>query len=93
VIPYGVCEVKNGGELSSINEKPGYDYLINTGMYLMKKKLIDLIPSSKYFNMDNLIKKIQDKGYKIGVFPISESAWTDVGQWDEYHKAVGKLGL
>jgi hypothetical protein len=33
----------------------------------------------------------KEKGYKIGVFPISEESWIDVGQWEEYQKAIKKL--
>src|SRR5271165_4431945 len=30
-IPYGVCEVENGGSLARITEKPQYSFLVNTG--------------------------------------------------------------
>ena len=23
---------------------------------------------------------------KVGVFPVSEGSWIDIGQWDEYHR-------
>lgn len=93
VIPYGVCEIENGGILKYINEKPEYDFLVNTGMYVMKRGLLDLIPRNQSFNFDKLISKAKDKGYKIGVFPISESSWIDIGQWKEYHKTLEKMQL
>ena len=29
--------------------------------------------------------------YKVGVFPINEKDWIDVGQWEEYRKSIKKL--
>ena len=28
---------------------------------------------------------------KIGIFPIADDAWVDVGQWNEYREAAAKL--
>ena len=30
-------------------------------------------------------KVIETKG-KVGVFPVSEKSWMDIGVWDEYNK-------
>ena len=30
-------------------------------------------------------------GTRIGVYPIDDEAWIDVGQWAEYQKAVERL--
>ncbi len=91
VIPYGVCEVHNGGVLKSICEKPEYDLLINTGMYVMESKFLSLIPEGKMMNINELIEKAKNKGYRVGVFPIDEKSWIDIGQWDEYQKAIKHL--
>ena len=91
VIPYGVCEIETGGALKRINEKPGYDMLVNTGMYVMDEKLLGLIPEDAEFNVDQLINKAKEAGFRIGVFPISEDSWVDIGHWEEYHKALEKL--
>ena len=39
----------------------------------------------------HLIDEAIAKGKKIGVFPIDEDAWIDVGQWSEYKKVIEKL--
>lgn len=93
IIPYGICEIENGGILKDIREKPEYDFLVNTGMYLMKRKVIGLIPRNRFYNINNLIITGKEKGYKIGVFPINESSWLDIGQWKEYHKTLKKIHL
>jgi len=91
VIPYGVCAIENGGTLKSISEKPEYDLLVNTGMYFVKNTILHLIPDNQHFNITDLINKAQEHRFKIGVFPINEKSWIDIGQWEEYHKAIKVL--
>jgi dTDP-glucose pyrophosphorylase len=91
-IPYGVCEISNGGELVSIREKPEYDLLVNTGMYVLNPDVLEHIPKNEFFHITDLIEKIKTT-HKIGIYPISENAWTDTGEWIEYKKAVEKLKL
>jgi len=91
VIPYGVCEIENGGILKSIREKPQYDLLVNTGMYILEPESLQFIPHGKYFDMTDLIKILKKKDKKVGVFPVSENSWIDVGQWEEYKKTLKNL--
>lgn len=91
VIPYGVCEIENGGILKSIQEKPQYDFLVNTGMYILNPEVLEFIPQDTFFDMTDLIKILQQNEKLIGVFPVSEKSWIDVGQWGEYKKSVEYL--
>jgi dTDP-glucose pyrophosphorylase len=92
VIPYGVCEISKGGELTSIKEKPEYDFWVNTGMSMLEKRILDLIPDNRPFDITDLVNKVKTGGGKVGVFPLNEKAWIDIGQWDEYRKSVKLLG-
>ncbi len=92
-IPYGICSIEDGGRLTGIQEKPEYDFLVNTGMYLLKKETLSLIPKRKFYNITDLVNKVKDKGGKVGVFPISEKSWIDVGQWEEYQKSLESLTI
>jgi len=91
VIPYGTCELNGDGHLSHINEKPKYDFLINTGLYVLDPKVLELIPENKFYHITHLIENANKQGKKVGVYPINEDAWIDVGQWAEYRKAVERL--
>ncbi len=93
IIPYGVCEVDNSGMLKTIREKPQYDLLANTGMYLLEPKALSFIPENSHFDMTDLIRKVQDNGLKVGIFPVSEKSWIDVGQMSEYKEIINKLSL
>ena len=79
------------GQLNNIEEKPTFDYLVNTGLYILKPELLKLIPKNKYFDMTDLINAAKKRKKKIGVFPIDENEWVDVGQWEEYEKAKSRL--
>ena len=93
LIPYGVCEIDNDGELISIKEKPEFDFLVNTGMYLLNPGTLDHIPKDKLFNMPDLIEVLQKKNFKVGVFPVSEKSYLDIGQWSEYKKVVKRMSV
>lgn len=90
-VPYGVCDIENGGNLKNITEKPEYDFLVTTGVYLLKKRILDLIPPDCKFHFTDLIKSVKDKGGRVGIFPVNEKAWIDVGQLDEYRKFIKTL--
>jgi dTDP-glucose pyrophosphorylase len=90
-IPYGTCELNGEGHLKRINEKPEYDFLVNTGLYVVNPDIVHLIPKDKLYHITHLIEDIKNKGKKIGVYPIDDDAWIDVGQWAEYQKAVERL--
>jgi dTDP-glucose pyrophosphorylase len=87
-IPYGVCELEKGGSLSIINEKPQYSFLVNTGMYVVRRDRLNLIPEHTYCDMTDFIEKVKKSGGRIGVFPIGGNAWIDIGEWAEYRKAL-----
>jgi len=90
-IPYGVCELEAGGSLSRIAEKPQYSFLVNTGMYVVRRDRLDLIPEQTRCDMTDFIERIKKAGGRIGVFPIGENAWVDTGEWTEYRKALDSL--
>lgn len=93
VIPYGVFEVGQSGEIESIKEKPVISSLINTGMYIVNPELIDLIPENVMFHMPDLLDLVRQKGGKIGLFPIGEDAFLDMGEFAEMKRMEEKLDL
>lgn len=90
-IPYGVCELEKGGSLARIKEKPQYSFLINTGMYVVRRDRLGLIPENGRCDMTDFIELVKGAGGSIGVFPIGENAWVDTGEWTEYRKAIDSL--
>jgi dTDP-glucose pyrophosphorylase len=92
-IPYGICEIENGGNLIKITEKPEYDFLVNTGMYILEPNVLKYIPENDFFHITHLFEKLKSMNKRIGVYPVSKNSWIDIGQWDEYKKNLNILSI
>ena len=91
LVPYGSCKIKKNGELLQLEEKPEHHHLVNTGLYIINSQLFNYIKKDQYLDFDNFVSIIKKRKKKIGLFPISESSWSDVGKWDEYKKFLEKF--
>jgi dTDP-glucose pyrophosphorylase len=85
-IPYGTFNVKENGELISIQEKPEFSYLINTGMYILEPHVLSLVEDNKHMHITELMEKVNKGVGKVGIYPINSSSWADIGSWKEYSK-------
>lgn len=83
-IPYGVLETAENGMLKSLEEKPEFTLKVNSGMYILESSVLDQIPSGTFIHITQLVEKIHRSGSKVGVFPVSERSWKDIGDWNEY---------
>jgi len=90
-LPYGSCQITKSGMLKKINEKPEYEHFVNTGFYVLKKEFVKLIPKNTPLDMNDYINLLKKKGKKIGVYPIDDSSWQDVGEWIEYKKTISVI--
>jgi dTDP-glucose pyrophosphorylase len=87
-IPYGTLQTKKDGILYKLDEKPEIIFQINTGMYILEPELLKLIPDNEFLHITDLISEIIKKNGRVGVFPISESAWQDIGNWKDYNNLL-----
>lgn len=85
-ISYGVLKTDELGQLTDIEEKPQSSYLINAGVYILEPHLLKEIPKNEFFHITHLIEKVKSRGGKVGVFPVDDNQWKDIGEWDEYLK-------
>ncbi len=91
-IPYGILEVGENGLLKKLKEKPNMTYQVNAGLYVLEPHLLELIPKDTFFHITHLMETIKENGGKVGVFPVSEKSWSDIGEWKQYNETVKKLG-
>ena len=89
-LAYGTIETGLNGELISISEKPEYTFKVNSGLYILEPNLLNEIPENKFFHITDLITNVKKRNGKIGVYPVSENSWKDIGNWDEYLKIIKK---
>lgn len=90
-VPYGVIEFESGGRVLEIEEKPEFTFCINTGVYVIETECLKLIPEHTLFHMTHLIDILLKAGEKVVTYPVNESEYIDIGQWEEYHRAVKLL--
>ncbi|MCB2219440.1 MAG: nucleotidyltransferase family protein [Bacteroidetes bacterium] len=83
-IPYGTIQTGTNGSLTNLIEKPEITFKINSGMYILEPNLLNEIPDNEFFHITQLIEKVKNQKGKVGVFPVSENSWKDIGNWDEY---------
>lgn len=84
-IPYGVFDL-DGRYIKGVTEKPTYNYYANAGIYLIKKKCLELIPENKFLNATDFMDMLINRGYKVIRYPIS-GFWLDIGQYEELARA------
>lgn len=92
-VPYGVCEIENGGILKGFREKPEFDFFVNTGMYVLDKGVLEDIPGNKFYNMTDLVSDYLKKGERVGVYPVSEKSWVDIGQLEVLQEMLKKFEI
>jgi len=91
VIPYGVVELSDNGKIDNMVEKPEFSFLTNTGMYLVEPEVLQKISENKFINFPDIIEELRNKGENIGVYPITEKCWMDMGQLDEMENMAKRL--
>lgn len=93
VVPYGVIHSSENGVIQSMEEKPKLSYFVNTGMYILNPELLEEIPQDTFFHMTDLADKLLAEGRKVGMYPISEDSFLDMGEFEEMHRMEEKLNL
>jgi len=85
-IAYGTIETGENGQLLQLVEKPELTFKINSGMYIIEPHLLSEIPENSFFHITQLIENINTRKGKVGVFPVSEKSWVDIGDWSLFIK-------
>ena len=92
-VPYGVVHSTENGVIAALEEKPKLSYFINTGMYIVNPEMIDKIPEDTFFHMTHLAEKLMAEGLQVGMYPISEDSFLDMGEFEEMRRMEEKLNI
>ena len=87
-IPYGILKTKQNGQLMGLEEKPNEVYQINSGLYVLEPEIFNYIEDNQFLHITTLVERLVADGRKVGVFPVNEHSWTDMGNWCEYLKLI-----
>lgn len=91
VIPYGVLEVEGGKTVKALTEKPKFDFLVNTGVYICEADFLQYIPDNTFIHITDVIQQLIGEGKKVGVYKVKEEEWMDMGTMDELYKMQNRL--
>lgn len=92
-MPYGTIDVSQEGRALALKEKPSFFFHTNTGLYIMEPEFLNVIPKNKYIDVTDAIQECIGRGERVGVFPIDEENWMDMGQLEEMEKMKDRLGI
>jgi dTDP-glucose pyrophosphorylase len=90
-VPYGVINLDKNGKVDTMVEKPEYTFLTNTGMYVVEPGVILEMDDGVPVSFPDLFDKYRLAGKNVGVYPISEHCWMDMGQLEELEEMRKKL--
>ena len=90
-IPYGVLHTKEEGIITSMEEKPQLSYFVNTGVYVVNPEFLEWIPKGRVFHMTDLAEKMICEGKSVGMYPISENSFLDMGEFEEMKKMEDRI--
>jgi mannose-1-phosphate guanylyltransferase/phosphomannomutase len=94
-LEFGIVISDEDGRIERFLEKPGWGEVfsdtINTGIYVMEREVLDLIPEGEEFDFSkDLFPLLLDKGMPMFGY-VTDRFWTDVGTLESYqaaHRAV-----
>lgn len=92
-IPYGVFRLNKDGEIISLDEKPNYELLVNTGMYILEPEILGWVEDNRFCDMTDIIYKLLSCGEKVGMYPVRESVWLDMGEFESMKNMINKLNV
>ena len=90
-IPYGVVHIKDGGKIDSMEEKPSMSFFTNTGCYIVEPEVIESLPDDTPIGFPDIVERYRNDGRNVGVYPVSENAWLDMGQIGELENMKKKM--
>ncbi len=92
-ISYGIIQSDENGKIIDLKEKPEFSFLTNTGVYVIDPDVIEQISRDEYIDFPDIAKRCMENGDTVGVFPVPEQAWLDMGKISEMENMAERLKL
>jgi NDP-sugar pyrophosphorylase family protein len=86
-IPYGVLEMASDGHVRSFIEKPAYEFMVNAGVYMFNKNVLNLLPKGISYEGWQLIQSALNAGLHVAGVPQTTGYWIDIGSMETLRKA------
>lgn len=85
-IPFGVVELDRDGRIERIREKPHFDSMVTTGIYVLSPEVCASVPEHTYLDMPTLIQTAISRGQPVAPFLLHEY-WMDIGRPEDFERA------
>jgi len=85
-VDFGVLDIGNDKKLTGFREKPVYEYNVSMGVYVLNRKILDVIPDDTPYGFDELMLELikRETPATVNVF---NGYWLDIGRPEDYEIA------
>ena len=59
------------------------DFLTDTGVYIVEPRVVEEMPDNTKIGFPDIMDQYRAAGERVGVYPVSENSWMDMGQMEE----------
>jgi NDP-sugar pyrophosphorylase family protein len=87
---FGVLKVDSQQKLTNFEEKPISEYLVSMGIYMLNRRVLDMIPEGVAFGFDDLMYEMIKSETKPYV-EVHSGYWLDIGRPDDYVQAIDEF--
>ncbi len=84
-VPYAIFR-HEGNDVKGLEEKPTYNYYANAGIYMIRRRWLDIIPRGEYYDATDFLDVLIERGCRVRQYPIN-GTWIDIGSPDDFRAA------
>ena len=85
-IPYGVVQRSDSGEFVGAEEKPTMHYCINAGIYMLSRRVLDVVPRDCFYDLPTLFSDLPRHQMRGGTYTHA-GRWIDIGNITDFNRA------
>ena len=92
LINFGVLQGDSANRVVAFEEKPTYHFSVSMGVYVMNRRLLDIVPDGQAFGFDHLMLACIQEKRKAILYP-HRGYWLDIGRPTDYAEANEKIDM
>jgi NDP-sugar pyrophosphorylase family protein len=84
--PYGVIAT-DGERVTGIEEKPTEKDIVSAGVYVLKSRVLDLVPADRFFDMPDLVNALLAAGRSVAAYQFDDE-WVAIDGMEQLEDAA-----
>ncbi len=77
-LPNNIVDFTEDGKLMFIDENPKFSFWVNLNLYIINQEFFEFINDMENYSISRVIKRIINKGGKVGIYYLPENKWKDI---------------